>query len=121
DGAAAVTPGQGTGPEQPVVVSGERGTVEVGVREEECAALQGGGCISSSGGGGDGGGGESGTEIDAAIPVSTAGAEGAGGVEMVSSSNPNHLDGCCGGIESGGGDGANHDETRTSVPMHVVV
>ena len=133
DGAAALTPGQGADPEQPVSASGERGTVEVGAREEECTAPatattdekgrqtpppQGGGCISSSGGGGGSGGGESGTAIDAAILVSAAGAAGAGGLKMASSSNLQLLvtvclrteNGSCGGIESGGGgDGANHD------------
>lgn len=87
DGAADVTPAQGTDPEQPVVAS--------------------------SGSGGD----ESGTAIDAAMSVSAAGAAGARGVEVMSSRNLNLLatvclleeNESCGGIESGGGDGANHD------------
>lgn len=119
DGAAVVTPGQGTDPQQPVPASGERGTVEVGARVEECTApATGGWCISSSGGGGGSGGGESGTAIDAATSVSAAGAAGAGGLEMASSSNLELLatvclraeNESCRGIESGGGgDGVSHE------------
>ncbi|CAM9191368.1 unnamed protein product [Pylaiella littoralis] len=43
DGAAVVTPGQGANPEHPVPASGERGTVEVGARVEECTAPATGG------------------------------------------------------------------------------
>ncbi|CAN0421062.1 unnamed protein product [Ectocarpus sp. 12 AP-2014] len=68
---------------------------------------------------GGSGGGESGAAIDAAILVSAAGAAGAGGVDVASSSNLNLLatvclleeNGSCGGIESGGGDAARHEET----------
>ncbi|CAN0211878.1 unnamed protein product [Ectocarpus sp. 4 AP-2014] len=68
---------------------------------------------------GSGGVGGSGTAIDAAISVSAAGSAGTRGEGVESSSNRNLLAtvcllkeyGSCGGIESGGGDETNHDET----------